>query len=68
VNSHSNLRHRQVLPPEEIAAMQAKVEEWLVEQNKTGEFESSWAGAGNIVGGCFPGVNSSEELVTVLFG
>jgi hypothetical protein len=56
------------LPPEEIAAMQAKVEEWLVEQNKTGEFESSWAGAGNIVGGCFPGVNSSEELVTVLFG
>jgi hypothetical protein len=64
-----SISHRsQVLSQEHISAVQAQVEEWLNEQVKTGGFESAWAGAGNIVGGSFPDVNSAEELAIVLFG
>ena len=48
--------------------MHAKVAAWLVEQNEIGDFESSWAGAGSIVGGGFVGVDSSEELASAIFG
>lgn len=56
------------MSPEEISAVQAKVSAWLVEQNESGDFESSWAGAGSIVGGSFIGVDSPEGLTSAIFG
>ncbi len=68
MKTYSTPQRSQALSPEDVSAVRAKVEEWLDGQIRSGEFESSWTGAVSIVGGGFPGVNSSEELAAVLFG
>ena len=65
---HSTTHSRLLLSAEEFSAVQKKMTEWLDEQNMNGEFETSWAGAGRIVGGGFVNVNSSEELAAAVFG
>ena len=68
MNVHSNSQRKQLMSPEEISAVQAKVSAWLDEQNASGGFESSWTGAGSIVGGGFIGVDSTEGLTSAIFG
>lgn len=65
---HSTAHRKLLLSAKEYAAVQEKMTEWIDEQNKNGDFETSWAGAGRIVGGGFVNVNSSEELAAAIFG
>jgi len=65
---HSTAHRKLLLSAKEYSAVQEKMTEWIDEQNKNGDFETSWAGAGRIVGGGFMNVNSSEELAAAIFG